>query len=777
MNNYLDSDDFKTLSSILRFSDEDIDEIKHNVSDYTQKEIAILINEQYNKYNIPLTKDKVSDGRLYELFSDDKYLFQVYFRNPEKWEDIENKINAEIQSGKITSTYLLNKSFKSELDLISEDSYNDAFISLSINELKYLQGYSFSDIMKKEIIKALRLLDINPLFFGQFKEKFEETVNHISNEPSIKIKNFNGKAHSPYIIIDDERLVNYIDDIIIRSDNNYSDAHSDYLFGYLTSFRYSEMAFYAITGVIKENDKLYFKDRSNFSNVFIIKKRLIDEDLAIEIDINTNIVDEYDDLISEYLINPYEKFPELESKEYNDFKVSIFKNSKGNKKHLLSLFKNSKEDKKHFIFDSLTEYKKFADYNHHDLFEIVSQKPLSREFLKILSFLDFTIDEGYEIREASKSYEDVIYNLNKKILENKSETNQLQEYYIKSILHFKENDWTYIKSKLETKINSNDDLDFCFYSIVRVDELSQMKVNILYAQIEGLLKFRELNFNEYASELAFFIRESKDAYSLQLAKHLNKIIKSRCEKNQKPYLDEGKYWAPRWLVFPSLSATTIGWRMGYGEAYRMSVPFGDQEFYKLFPEPQNWLCERDETANGAKKLKKYSFFARFWRKDGIQKYNEITEDYIVVNDFITIDQIDKKFTLNAMTFLSIKNYILVAKYDLFDKREDSHDFTRYNNDFKIGLRGKKLWNHYKYSACLNGAYYKFMQDEHLKQRLLDTGDKSLVYISDDEWGGDENLFGFALMELRDEIRRLYKNEDLIDWEYTEYVIHNPARYM
>ena len=73
--------------------------------------------------------------------------------------------------------------------------------------------------------------------------------------------------------------------------------------------------------------------------------------------------------------------------------------------------------------------------------------------------------------------------------------------------------------------------------------------------------------------------------------------------------------------------------------------------------------------------------------------------------------------------------------------------------------------------------YKFMQDEHLKQGLLDTGDKSLVYITDDEWGGDENLFGFALMELRDEIRRLYKNEDKIDWEYTEYVIHNPARYM
>lgn len=62
-----------------------------------------------------------------------------------------------------------------------------------------------------------------------------------------------------------------------------------------------------------------------------------------------------------------------------------------------------------------------------------------------------------------------------------------------------------------------------------------------------------------------------------------------------------------------------------------------------------------------------------------------------------------------------------------------------------------------------------MNDDNLKQILLDTGDKSLVYISDDEWGGEENLFGFALMELRDEIRRLYKNNDKIDWEYSKYL--------
>ena len=42
------------------------------------------------------------------------------------------------------------------------------------------------------------------------------------------------------------------------------------------------------------------------------------------------------------------------------------------------------------------------------------------------------------------------------------------------------------------------------------------------------------------------------------------------------------------------------------------------------------------------------------------------EDYVVVNDFITLEQVDEEFRLDAMHFLSIRNYILCAKYDLFD---------------------------------------------------------------------------------------------------------------
>ena len=237
----------------------------------------------------------------------------------------------------------------------------------------------------------------------------------------------------------------------------------------------------------------------------------------------------------------------------------------------------------------------------------------------------------------------------------------------------------------------------------------------------------------------------------------------------KSYLDEGKFAAPRWLMYPELSATTIGWRMGYGESYWMSIPFETDEFRKLFPKPLNWLCHYEEDENGAKKLEKYSFLARFWRKDGIQKYTTINEDdYIIVNDFITLEQADKEFRMNAMHFSSIENYIVRAKYDLFRPEIDSVD-----NFELITNQQQELWNHYKYSACLNGVYYKIMEDDKLKQILLDTGDKSLVYISDDEWGGGKNLFGFALMELRDEIRRLYKNNDRIDWEYSKYLVQNP----
>jgi ribA/ribD-fused uncharacterized protein len=93
-----------------------------------------------------------------------------------------------------------------------------------------------------------------------------------------------------------------------------------------------------------------------------------------------------------------------------------------------------------------------------------------------------------------------------------------------------------------------------------------------------------------------------------------------------------------------------------------------------------------------------------------------------------------------------------------------------------------LWNKAKYSIVLNGNYYKFAQDKEMRDYLLSTTGRILVeaspfdkiwgigYSSDNpdakdptRWRG-RNLLGFALMEVRDDLAKTYKNYSLIDWK-------------
>lgn len=236
----------------------------------------------------------------------------------------------------------------------------------------------------------------------------------------------------------------------------------------------------------------------------------------------------------------------------------------------------------------------------------------------------------------------------------------------------------------------------------------------------------------------------------------------------KEYADEGKHAAPRWLAYPQLDAFTIGWRMGYGEDYAMNEPVRDKEFHKLFPKPQNWMIDLSNL-----KFESYPFFGYFWNYDGKPKYSKLEGEPVEVNDFITLDG-EGEFVYNAYHFTSLEKAILFSKCEFF-RPVDPFDYDIDElRGYEFTDEENAYWENFKYSVCLNAAYYKIMEDENLKEKLLETGDKPLVYMSDDEWGGEENLFGFALMELRDEIRRLFKNADLIDWEYTEYLKHkNP----
>lgn len=263
-------------------------------------------------------------------------------------------------------------------------------------------------------------------------------------------------------------------------------------------------------------------------------------------------------------------------------------------------------------------------------------------------------------------------------------------------------------------------------------------------------------------------------------------------------LKKGKFPAPLWLMFPNLPRGTIGWRMGYGEEYRINffkVLHNKMEFEKLFPEPLNW---KDKSFKEFKKeipsLKFTPLLGMCWRKSGKPEYdlNNLKEDYAkdnedniwkniknieIANHFLNIKNEDKKILFATWQFSSVEHAIFSSKVDCFKKAKVQgvplNNLKHFKNKFTE--EEEEIWDKIKYTVCLNAFYYKIMEDEKLKKQLLNTGDKILVYISKDNvWGvnkknGGENLLGFALMEVRNEIRRITKNENLIDWEYTEYL--------
>ena len=304
-----------------------------------------------------------------------------------------------------------------------------------------------------------------------------------------------------------------------------------------------------------------------------------------------------------------------------------------------------------------------------------------------------------------------------------------------------------------------DDGKLLYYVEYKVRELtSKLKSgSMVYIRSIDSLKndlkgFDDEEFDAFISHMLDlgYIRQPREGYV--------RIVGYDDLKCMKEYLDEGKFAAPRWLAFPQFSAWTIGWRMGAGETYAMNEPVRSDEFKKLFPMPKYWNFRFSESP-----YKPHPLIGYFWSEDGKPKYPKASEG-LEVNAFITLDD-EKIFYSDTFAFRSIAHAVSLSKCLHFEKcgRKDDLDVVEFTLD------EEKNWDIYKYSVLLNASYFKIMQDGELKQWLLETGDEPLVYVSDDE----ENLFGRALMELRDEIRRICENEDRIDWGYTEYLKHKP----
>ena len=266
---------------------------------------------------------------------------------------------------------------------------------------------------------------------------------------------------------------------------------------------------------------------------------------------------------------------------------------------------------------------------------------------------------------------------------------------------------------------------------------------------------------------------------------------------------------PPWLMYPHIPHGSIGWRMGYGETYRYKfydwfekLSKAEQKQYQLmFPAPKTWSgyyddsgAERDHlfengigvygvvhwSANGKPSYSKEwlinqntdAEFVFFWKPGDIKQEPQCCLGQWQYSEF----------SRGGSDYTCAEQYMMAEKARLFEDKEMEKKIMEETDPKQIKAFGRKIknfdgkiWDRLKFSVVLNGNYNKFAQNGEMRDILLATGDKILVEASplDSIWGigfseknADAanpkcwrglNLLGFALMEVRDEIKTVYQN--------------------
>lgn len=636
---YLSSSNFNNLCLALDFLPKDVEEIKRKVKDLKDKtnlkdSIAMIIYEQMLNYRDIPSKRFSHKSKYFRWLADDsysspiQYFCQVYIRKPEKWDEIKSKLKAGIHSEKICSDYLFEKEYPRELDLISAGDVNDALNAIYLHEIYYL--VKIFNIKHDDVKKFFKHACMNgyyahPLYFDEVRDAFEKSIKIVLKKPLDRIKDLSYiNFMNGFSIIENEMLTHFVEDIFKKSDENYSDDFADCMLVHSHYLPNGGTVFY----VIACGGSNGFKPRNDFSDVVCIKRKVVENSNSVHIRKDSDLVNSFSEFILDDFRKKYLELGEGQLSFFDDF--------------IMERFENADDGKSWHVLDAVDN-----DYDVKNLYEIASQKPLCEEFLALVSSLNMTVDDALKIRSSVKNSYDVLKMLDNEIssryskeaLSKEELSNHLERLYVKAVLLLKYNKWDEIKSDLTAGIDS-DEISSSYELHRAFDEAakSDFKINILYGQIISLLEFRELDF-KYGEKLAFYLQD-KDILDNELCIYLNEILIPPVK--EKKYCDKGKYAAPRWLVYPELDAYTIGWRMGYGEEYAMNEPWRDNEFYALFPKPQNWLFNPRNSD-----IERFPMLGFFWTSDGRPKYSQISDDYIEVNEFITVEQMDCEFQYDS----------------------------------------------------------------------------------------------------------------------------------
>ncbi|WP_294249725.1 NADAR family protein [uncultured Chryseobacterium sp.] len=137
-----------------------------------------------------------------------------------------------------------------------------------------------------------------------------------------------------------------------------------------------------------------------------------------------------------------------------------------------------------------------------------------------------------------------------------------------------------------------------------------------------------------------------------------------------------------------------------------------------------------------------------------------------------------EFQEDGILYKTAEHYMMAGKARLFDDHEILEQIIHSETPDQVKKLGRKvsnfdpqLWDKHKYEIVKQGNLLKFSKHEALKEFLLSTEDRVLVEASpyDTIWGigmletnpkalnpsqwNGENLLGFVLMEVRNELRR------------------------